>query len=124
MDVWVTAAVRGSFQVKYAEHIDKVCVAVRRFAEYGDMTMQLTLEQATTLRDLIDAGITDAIAAKVAAAVANTSEIDNDVDDTASINGDGTEADSTEAVSSYTQQLFDNTLTPDQPVPGPKGGAR
>lgn len=124
MDVWVTAAVRGSFQVSYADHIDKVCVGVRRFAECGDMSMQLTLDQATTLRDLIDAGIADAIAAKAAAAVANTSIIDNGVDDTASVNGDGTEAVSMEAVSSYTQQLFDNILAPNQSVPGSKGGAR
>ncbi|MGX1774795.1 hypothetical protein ACWIGW_21960 [Nocardia brasiliensis] len=125
LDVWVNTAVRGSFQVSYAERIDKVCVGVRRFAECGDMTMQLTLEQATTLRDLIDAGIADAIAAKAAAAEAKTSDIDNDVDDPASVNGDGTEAVSKEVVSSYAQRLFDDILTPKiPPLPGPKGGAR
>ncbi|NUS43736.1 MAG: hypothetical protein HOQ24_08630 [Mycobacteriaceae bacterium] len=54
----------GSFQVRYVDDLDKVCVKVRRFAELGGMSMQLTLNQAELLRELLDAGIADMRAAK------------------------------------------------------------
>lgn len=62
-DVFVTSSVRGSFQVRYADNIDKVCLSVERFGARADVTMQLTLEQAVLLRALLAAGIADAIAA-------------------------------------------------------------
>ncbi len=62
----VSTSVWGSFRVRYADHIDKVCVAVEEgYPGRASTTMQLTLEQATLLRDLLDAGIADAIAATV-----------------------------------------------------------
>ncbi|WP_433575572.1 hypothetical protein [Nocardia brasiliensis] len=73
----------------------------------------LKVEEARTLAEGLLAAIN-----------AYSETVDNGVDDTASVNGDENEAVSTEAVSSHTQQLFDNILTPDQPVPGSKGGAR
>ncbi|MBF6236645.1 hypothetical protein IU474_06075 [Nocardia otitidiscaviarum] len=62
----VTTMVWGSFRVKYADHIDRVCVdVVEGPPGRADMSMQLTLAQATLLRELLDAGIADALAANV-----------------------------------------------------------
>lgn len=61
--VQVSVYVTGSFQVKYAKHIDRICLSVARWTGHGDMRMQLTLQQATLLRKLLDAGIADALTA-------------------------------------------------------------
>ncbi|MCU1646407.1 MAG: hypothetical protein JWN03_6682 [Nocardia sp.] len=63
-NVAVSISVRGSFRVKYFAPLDKVCLDVCRWGEYGDMSTQLTVEQAIALRDLLDAGIADARVAK------------------------------------------------------------
>ncbi|MFI5535881.1 hypothetical protein ACIA5H_05765 [Nocardia sp. NPDC051900] len=57
--------VHGSFRVRYAANVDRVCVRVSPASSsaYAEMSMQLTLEQATGLRALLDAGIADALAA-------------------------------------------------------------
>ncbi|MEV6070054.1 hypothetical protein AB0L82_26210 [Nocardia sp. NPDC052001] len=59
----VLMSVLGSFRVYYAAHIDRVCVTVEGRPGRGDMSLQLTLEQAALLRDLVAAGIADAMAA-------------------------------------------------------------
>ncbi|MFC9897276.1 hypothetical protein ACFVMC_26605 [Nocardia sp. NPDC127579] len=61
--VYINSSVRGSFRVKYSAQIDKICVGVESRPGIGDTTMQLTLTQAKLLRDLLDDGIADAIAA-------------------------------------------------------------
>ncbi|MGW5228669.1 hypothetical protein ACWEP5_27490 [Nocardia niigatensis] len=62
----VHTSVWGSFQVTYAAHIDRVCVdVIEGYPGRGRMSMQLTLEQAALLHDLLDAGIADAMAATV-----------------------------------------------------------
>ncbi|MEU1205490.1 hypothetical protein [Nocardia sp. NPDC005825] len=62
--VFMSTSVRGSFRVNYAAHIGKVCVSVEDVLRGGGrMSMQLTLEQAMLLRELVDAGIADALAA-------------------------------------------------------------
>ncbi|PPJ07833.1 hypothetical protein C5E51_16800 [Nocardia nova] len=63
-DVFVSARVLGSFVVRYAENVDKVVVEVEPQIGGGVM-MQLTLDQATLLRELLDAGIADMRAAKI-----------------------------------------------------------
>lgn len=63
-DVCTNIRVFGSFEVRYFGHIDRVCVEVRGKQGWARMSMQLTLEQAQLLRDLVDAGIADAVAAK------------------------------------------------------------
>lgn len=63
-EVHVRTWIYGSFEVHYAEHIDKVIVQVRCDGGWAVMSMQLTTDQATILRDLVDAGITEAEAAK------------------------------------------------------------
>ncbi|WP_280373991.1 hypothetical protein [Nocardia wallacei] len=60
-NVHVSTAVQGSFRIKYWDHIDRVCVHVGTSLGNGDMTMQLTLDQAVLLRTLLDAGIADAV---------------------------------------------------------------
>ncbi|MFE3052697.1 hypothetical protein [Nocardia sp. NPDC059239] len=61
----MSTSVWGSFRVRYAESVDKVCVEVEdEHPGRGRMSMQLTLEQAMLLRDLVDAGIADALAAQ------------------------------------------------------------
>lgn len=62
-DICVSTHVRGSFCTRYAENVGKVCVEVRRFAGDGDMTMQLSVEQAILLRELLDGAIGDALEA-------------------------------------------------------------
>ncbi|WP_280411802.1 hypothetical protein [Nocardia asiatica] len=68
VDTGVSAeiSVHGSFRVRYAAHVDRVCVRVypASSSAYVGMSMQLTLEQATALRALLDAGIADAVAAR------------------------------------------------------------
>ncbi|WP_306364629.1 hypothetical protein [Nocardia sp. CC227C] len=72
----VTTMVWGSFRVKYADHIDRVCVeVVAGHPGWADMSMQLTLEQATLLRSLLDAGIADALAANVVEVDAAVGEV-------------------------------------------------
>ncbi|WP_227982718.1 hypothetical protein [Nocardia spumae] len=61
--VFVTTSVRGSFKVRYAESIDRLVVAVEP-GTCSDMSMQLTLDQAILMRDLLDAGIADMQAAQ------------------------------------------------------------
>jgi hypothetical protein len=63
-NVFVTARVHGSFVVRYAENVDRVCVEVEPQIGVG-MGMQLTLDQAILLRGLLDAGIADMRAAKI-----------------------------------------------------------
>ncbi|MEU6564357.1 hypothetical protein [Nocardia nova] len=63
-DVFVSTCVRGSFVVKFADHIGKLVVRVEPQDSSG-IAMQLTLDQATLLRDLLDAGIADMQAAGV-----------------------------------------------------------
>ncbi|OBF63929.1 hypothetical protein A9X06_09270 [Mycobacterium sp. 852002-51759_SCH5129042] len=63
-DVFVSARVLGSFVVRYADNVDKVVVEVEPQTGGGVM-MQLTLDQATLLRELLDAGIADMRAAKI-----------------------------------------------------------
>ncbi|MFE3986558.1 hypothetical protein ACFXPR_18930 [Nocardia tengchongensis] len=56
-------SVSGSFRVRYADHIDRVCVdVVEGHPGSGRMSMQLTLEQALLLHELLSAGIADALA--------------------------------------------------------------
>ena len=62
--VVVSATVHGSFVVRYAETVDKVIVEVEPQIGTG-MTMHLTLDQATLLRCLLDAGIADMRTAKI-----------------------------------------------------------
>lgn len=62
--VFVSTSVRGSFVVRYAENVGRVCVEVEPQDTSG-MMMQLTLDQAILLRDLLDAGIADMQAAGV-----------------------------------------------------------
>lgn len=64
-DIYVTTSVRGSFRIRYYDNVDRVCLDVKGPPFGGDMSMQLTLDQAELLRDLLDAGIADARAAKV-----------------------------------------------------------
>ncbi|MEV6100672.1 hypothetical protein [Nocardia sp. NPDC051981] len=62
--VRVGTSVWGSFQVGYFENVDRICVdVVDGHPGRGRMSMQLTLEQAMLLRDLVSAGIADALAA-------------------------------------------------------------
>ncbi|PSR62126.1 hypothetical protein C8258_25795 [Nocardia sp. MDA0666] len=65
-EVVATASVRGSFRVKYYANVYKVCVDVRGQLGSGDIGMQLTLDQAILLRELLAAGIADMQAAKTA----------------------------------------------------------
>ncbi|WP_104363638.1 hypothetical protein [Nocardia nova] len=60
-------SVHGSFRVQYAAHIDRVCVEVapNRSSAFAQMSMQLTLEQAADLRDMLDAAMSDYVAAQV-----------------------------------------------------------
>ncbi|MFE3057114.1 hypothetical protein [Nocardia sp. NPDC059236] len=61
----VGTSVWGSFRVGYFENVDRICVDVLDgHPGRGRMSMQLTLEQAMLLRDLVDAGIADALAAQ------------------------------------------------------------
>ncbi|GAB2666407.1 hypothetical protein [Nocardia goodfellowii] len=64
-DAAVGISVHGSFAVSYAEHIDKVCLKVDALqsSTFAGMSMQLSVEKAIALRDLLDAGIDDALAA-------------------------------------------------------------
>ncbi|WP_280254945.1 hypothetical protein [Nocardia wallacei] len=60
----VSLSVHGSFAVQYYAHIDRVCVDVlTNGSTYAGMDMQLPVEQAIVLRDLLTAGIADALAA-------------------------------------------------------------
>lgn len=62
----VGLSIHGSFAVHYAAHIDRVCVKVMTDGiTYAGMDMQLPVEKAIVLRDLLDAGIADALAATV-----------------------------------------------------------
>lgn len=61
--VHVSIRVAGSFQVTYAENVDRICLSVARWTDHSEMRMQLTLQQATLLRELLAAGIADALAA-------------------------------------------------------------
>lgn len=65
-EVFVMTSSRGSFRVKYAANVDRVCVEVEGPPFGGSMRMQLTLAQAILLRELLDAGIADTIAATAA----------------------------------------------------------
>ncbi|APA97082.1 hypothetical protein [Nocardia seriolae] len=97
-EVHATTWVYGSFEVEYREHIDRVCVRVRRQAGFADMSMQLTTAQAKLLRELIDAGISDAEAVKTTAADVDSGDLavsagdsggdDNEVDDAENVNDD------------------------------------
>ncbi|QLY33293.1 hypothetical protein H0264_14575 [Nocardia huaxiensis] len=62
-EIFVTTSVQGSFRVHYFESIDRVCVDIQGSPFGGDVSMQLSLDQAMLLRELLDAGIADAIAA-------------------------------------------------------------
>ncbi|MEU6579563.1 hypothetical protein [Nocardia sp. NPDC046763] len=65
-EICVHTSTWGSFRVVYAAHIDRVCVEVNDgYPGRGRMSMQLTLEQAALLHDLLGAGIADAMAATV-----------------------------------------------------------
>ncbi|MFE3229860.1 hypothetical protein [Nocardia sp. NPDC059228] len=57
-DVFATSHVRGSFRVRYARNIARIVVTVTS-ASFDEMGMQLTLEQATLLQELLGAGIAD-----------------------------------------------------------------
>ncbi|MGW5517095.1 hypothetical protein [Nocardia africana] len=65
-------AVHGSFRVGYAANIDRVCVDVRpnESSAYAGMSMHLTLEQAAGLRDMLDAAMSDYLAAHVVSPLA------------------------------------------------------
>ncbi|MFE3028716.1 hypothetical protein [Nocardia tengchongensis] len=64
--IHVSTTTLGSFRVRYAAHIDKVCVEViEGYPGMARTAMQLTLEQAALLHDLLDGGIADAMAATV-----------------------------------------------------------
>ncbi|WP_227984546.1 hypothetical protein [Nocardia spumae] len=65
-------AVHGSFRVTYAEHIDRVCVEVapNKSSAFAQLSMQLTLEQAAGLRDMLDAAMSDYLAAHVVSPLA------------------------------------------------------
>ncbi|MEV6769926.1 hypothetical protein AB0N05_14995 [Nocardia sp. NPDC051030] len=60
--VFATSSVRGSFKVRYASNIERLVVSVTSNC-FDEMGMQLTLEQATLLRELLSAGIADMVAA-------------------------------------------------------------
>ncbi|MEV5652930.1 hypothetical protein AB0L57_32165 [Nocardia sp. NPDC052254] len=61
--VFVSTIVRGSFKVRYSDNIDRLVVGVEPETCSG-MDMQLTLDQAILMRDLLDAGIADMQAAQ------------------------------------------------------------
>ncbi|WP_280266704.1 hypothetical protein [Nocardia wallacei] len=62
--VFASVCVRGSFAVRYAKNVDKVIVAVGS-DPCSEMRLQLSLDEANLLRELLDAGIADALAATV-----------------------------------------------------------
>lgn len=71
-DVSADISVHGSFRVGYAANIDRVCVKVQpnEPSAYAAMSMQLTLEQAAALRDMLDAAMSDYLAAHVVSPLA------------------------------------------------------
>ncbi|MBF6132800.1 hypothetical protein IU501_07260 [Nocardia otitidiscaviarum] len=74
--VAATASVWGSFRVHFAENVDRVCVAIEdEYPGRGRMSMQLTLEQAVLLRELLDAGIEDARTAQGVEIAAGVDEV-------------------------------------------------
>jgi hypothetical protein len=63
-DVHTSMRVHGSFAVRYYANADRTVITVGTNA-CSEMRMQLPLDQAIVLRELLDAGITDALAATV-----------------------------------------------------------
>ncbi|MEC3957526.1 hypothetical protein VMT65_31145 [Nocardia sp. CDC153] len=57
-DIFATSHVRGSFNVRYQRNVDRLIVTVTS-RSFDEMGMQLTLEQATLLLELLGAGIAD-----------------------------------------------------------------
>lgn len=56
----IVTQVGGSFEVYYGQIVDSVVVELRTDYGAGSVSIPMSVENAITLRDLIDAAVTDA----------------------------------------------------------------
>lgn len=63
--IYMTTSVHGSFRIRYYDNVDRICVDIDGPPSGGRASMQLTMDQAELLRELLEAGIADMRAAKV-----------------------------------------------------------
>ncbi|MGV9838922.1 hypothetical protein ACWDUL_32630 [Nocardia niigatensis] len=59
-NVHIVTQIGGSFEVYYGQIVDTVVVELRTEYGAGSVSIPLSVENAITLRDLIDAAVTDA----------------------------------------------------------------
>lgn len=59
-NVHLVSQIGGSFEVYYGQILDTIVVELRSEYGAGVVSMPLSVENAITLRDLIDAAVTDA----------------------------------------------------------------